>query len=134
MAQTAPARPPVDVRIDPSRYQHWRLTVDGRIATLAMDVREDGGLRPGYELNFTSADLGVDLELPDIVQRLRFAHPAVAAVILTSAKERVFSAGANIRMLAQSSHAWLLNFCRFINEVHHTIEEASAESGQVWLC
>jgi benzoyl-CoA-dihydrodiol lyase len=134
MAATGTAGPPVDFRIDAAGYRHWRLTVEGRIATVAMDVREDGGLRPGYELKLNSSDLGVDVELNDIVHRLRFEHPGVTAVILTSAKERVFSAGANIRMLAQSSHAWLLNFCRFINEMHHAIEEASAESGQVWLC
>ena len=101
---------------------------------LAMDVREDGGLRPGYELKLNSYDLGVDIELYDAVQRLRFEHPEVGAVILTSAKERVFCAGANIRMLAQSSHGWKVNFCKFTNETRNAIEEASAESGQTWLC
>ncbi len=134
MADAATAPSPVDFRTDPSRYQHWRLAIDGRIATLAMDVREDGGLRSGYELKLNSYDLGVDVELYDIVQRLRFEHPEVAAVILTSAKERVFCAGANIRMLGQSSHAWKVNFCKFTNETRNAIEEASAESRQFWLC
>jgi benzoyl-CoA-dihydrodiol lyase len=125
---------PVDFRTDPSRYKHWKLRLDGPVATLAMDVREDGGLRPGYELKLNSYDLGVDIELYDAVQRLRFEHPEVGAVILTSAKERVFCAGANIRMLAQSSHGWKVNFCKFTNETRNSIEEATAESGQVWLC
>jgi benzoyl-CoA-dihydrodiol lyase len=128
----APA--PVDFRTDPSRYRHWRLAVEGRIATLAMDVQEDGGLRPGYELKLNSYDLGVDVELYDAVQRLRFEHPEVGAVVLTSAKERVFCAGANIRMLGQSSHAWKVNFCKFTNETRNGMEEAAAESRQFWLC
>jgi benzoyl-CoA-dihydrodiol lyase len=125
---------PVDFRTDPSRYRHWRLTVEGRIATLAMDVKEEGGLRPGYELKLNSYDLGVDIELYDAVQRLRFEHPEVGAVVLTSGKERVFCAGANIRMLGQSSHGWKVNFCKFTNETRNAMEEASAESRQVWLC
>ena len=125
---------PVDFRTEPSRYRHWRLRVDGRVATLAMDVREDGGLRPGYELKLNSYDLGVDVELYDAVQRLRFEHPEVGAIVLTSAKERVFCAGANIRMLGRSSHGWKVNFCKFTNETRNAIEEASAESGQTWLC
>jgi benzoyl-CoA-dihydrodiol lyase len=125
---------PVDFRTEPSRYKHWRLSVDGRVATLAMDVREDGGLRPGYELKLNSYDLGVDIELYDAVQRLRFEHPEVGAVVLTSAKERVFCAGANIRMLGRSSHGWKVNFCKFTNETRNAIEEASADSGQTWLC
>ena len=124
----------VDFRTEPSRYKHWRLHVDGRVATLAMDVREDGGLRPGYELKLNSYDLGVDVELYDAVQRLRFEHPEVGAVILTSAKERVFCAGANIRMLGRSSHGWKVNFCKFTNETRNALEEASAESGQTWVC
>jgi benzoyl-CoA-dihydrodiol lyase len=123
----------VDFRTEPARYKHWRLSVEGRVATLAMDVREDGGLRPGYELKLNSYDLGVDIELYDAVQRLRFEHPEVGAVILRSAKERVFCAGANIRMLGQSSHGWKVNFCKFTNETRNAIEEASAESGQVWV-
>src|SRR5215510_9782833 len=126
-------RPQVDFRTEPSRYRHWRLSVDGRVATLAMDVSEDAGLSPGYELKLNSYDLGVDIELYDAVQRLRFEHPDVGAVVLTSAKERVFCAGANIRMLGQSSHGWKVNFCKFTNETRNSIEEASAESGQVWV-
>src|ERR671918_766467 len=126
-------RTQVDFRTEPSRYKHWRLSVDGRVATLAMDVREDGGLRPGYELKLNSYDLGVDIELYDALQRLRFEHPEVGAVILTSGKERVFCAGANIRMLGQSSHAWKVNFCKFTNETRNAIEEACAESKQAWL-
>jgi benzoyl-CoA-dihydrodiol lyase len=125
---------PVDFRTEPARYRHWKLTIEGRVATLAMDVREDGGLRPGYELKLNSYDLGVDIELYDAVQRLRFEHPEVGAVILTSAKDRVFCAGANIRMLGQSDHAWKVNFCKFTNETRNAIEEASAESRQTWLC
>jgi benzoyl-CoA-dihydrodiol lyase len=124
----------VDFRTEPARYKHWRLTIDGRVAYLAMDVREDGGLAPGYELKLNSYDLGVDIELYDAVQRLRFEHPEVGAVVLTSAKERVFCAGANIRMLGRSSHGWKVNFCKFTNETRNALEEASAESGQTWLC
>jgi benzoyl-CoA-dihydrodiol lyase len=124
---------PVDFRTDPPRYRHWKVTIDGRVATVAMDVSEDGGLRPGYELKLNSYDLGVDVELNDLVQRLRFEHPEVGAVVLRSAKERVFCAGANIRMLSQSAHAWKVNFCKFTNETRNAIEEASAESRQTWL-
>src|SRR5207237_7652496 len=123
----------VDFRTELSKYRHWRLAFDGPGATRAMDVREDGGLRPGYELKLNSYDLGVDIELYDALQRLRFEHPEVGAVILTSGKERVFCAGANIRMLGQSSHAWKVNFCKFTNETRNAIEEASGESKQVWL-
>src|SRR5216117_3639282 len=123
----------VDFRTDPQRYKHWKLAFDGAVATLAMDVREDGGLKPGYELKLNSYDLGVDIELYDAIQRLRFEHPEVRAVVLTSGKERVFCAGANIRMLAQSSHAHKVNFCKFTYETRNGIEEASAESGQGYL-
>jgi benzoyl-CoA-dihydrodiol lyase len=123
----------VEFRTEPSRYRHWKVAVDGPVATVAMDVREDGGLRPGYDLKLNSYDLGVDIELHDLVQRLRFEHPEVGAVILTSAKERVFCAGANIRMLGQSSHAWKVNFCKFTNETRNAIEEATAESRQAYL-
>jgi len=129
---TAPAIT-VDFRTDPSRYKHWKLAIDGPVATLAMDVREDGGLRPGYELKLNSYDLGVDIELYDAVQRLRFEHPEVRAVVITSGKERVFCAGANIRMLSQSSHGWKVNFCKFTNETRNSIEEATAESHQAYL-
>ncbi|OGK77040.1 MAG: benzoyl-CoA-dihydrodiol lyase, partial [Candidatus Rokubacteria bacterium GWC2_70_16] len=124
----------MDFRTEPARYRHWRFAIHGRIATLAMDVREDGGLRPGYDLKLNSYDLGVDIELYDAVQRLRFEHPEVGAVILTSGKERIFCAGANIRMLGQSSHGWKVNFCKFTNETRNAIEEATAESRQAWLC
>jgi benzoyl-CoA-dihydrodiol lyase len=123
----------VDFRTEPSRYRHWKLSVEGRVATLAMDVQEDGGLRPGYELKLNSYDLGVDIELADAIQRLRFEHPEVGAVIVTSLKERVFCAGANIRMLSQSGHGWKVNFCKFTNETRNAIEEASAGSGQRYL-
>src|SRR5437899_382681 len=133
MAETTSKQPPVDFRTEPARYKHWKLTFDGPVATLTMDVQEDGGLRPGYELKLNSYDLGVDIELYDALQRLRFEHPEVGAVILTSGKDRVFCAGANIRMLGQSSHAWKVNFCKFTNETRNAIEEASSESKQVWL-
>jgi benzoyl-CoA-dihydrodiol lyase len=124
----------IDFRTEPSHYRHWKLAVDGPVATLTMDVREDAGIRPGYELKLNSYDLGVDIELYDALQRLRFEHPEVGAVILTSGKDRVFCAGANIRMLSQSSHGWKVNFCKFTNETRNAIEEATAESGQRWLC
>ncbi|WP_430398841.1 2,3-epoxybenzoyl-CoA dihydrolase [Ferrovibrio sp.] len=129
----AAALPLVDFRTDPSRYKHWKLSFDGPVATLALDVREDGGLRPGYELKLNSYDLGVDIELHDAVQRLRFEHPEVRSVVLTSAKERVFCAGANIRMLSQSTHGWKVNFCKFTNETRNGIEEATAESRQTYI-
>ena len=123
----------VDFRTEPARYKHWKLAFDGPVATLSMDVREDGGLVPGYELKLNSYDLGVDVELYDAIQRLRFEHPEIGAVVLTSGKERVFCAGANIRMLSQSSHGWKVNFCKFTNETRSAIEDASANSGQTWL-
>jgi benzoyl-CoA-dihydrodiol lyase len=109
------------------------MTVDGQVATLAMDVDEAGGLVPGYELKLNSYDLGVDIELYDAVQRLRFSHPEVKAVVVTSGKEKVFCAGANIRMLAASGHSWKVNFCKFTNETRNGIEDATAGSGQVYL-
>ena len=118
----------------PEHYRHWKLSIDGRIARLAMDVREDAPLVPGYELKLNSYDLGVDIELYDAVQRLRFEHPEVAVVVLCSAKPQVFCAGANIRMLAQSSHAHKVNFCKFTNETRNSIEDASAHSGQTYVC
>src|SRR6476660_1292566 len=124
----------VDFRVRPDRYKHWRLSTGGPVATLTMDVDEQGGLVPGYELKLNSYDLGVDIELYDALHRLRFEHPAVGAVILASAKERVFCAGANIRMLGKSSHAWKGNFCKFTNETRNSLEEASTESGQTWVC
>jgi benzoyl-CoA-dihydrodiol lyase len=118
---------------DPGRYRHWKLAFDGPVATLALDTAEDGGLHPGYALKLNSYDLGVDIELHDAVQRLRFEHPEVRAVILTSAKDGVFCAGANIRMLAQASHPLKVNFCKLTNETRLAIEQASASSGQVYL-
>src|SRR5439155_892032 len=123
----------VDFRTEPSRYKHWKLGFDGPVATLAMDVQEDGGLGPGYELKLNSYDLGVDVELSDAVQRLRFEHPEIGAVVITSGKERVFCAGANIRMLSQSSHGFKVNFCKFTNETRNAIEDATVESRQVYL-
>jgi benzoyl-CoA-dihydrodiol lyase len=125
----ADALKPVDFRTDPSRYRHWQLTVDDRVATLAMNVSENAGLRPGYALKLNSYDLGVDIELHDAIQRIRFEHPAVRVVVLTSAKERVFCSGANIFMLGLSSHAWKVNFCKFTNETRNGIEDASRHSG-----
>jgi benzoyl-CoA-dihydrodiol lyase len=127
------ARAVVDFRTDPSRYRHWKLSFDGPVATLAMDVKEDGGLVPGYELKLNSYDLGVDIELYDAIQRLRFEHPEVGAVVLTSGKERIFCAGANIRMLSQSSHGFKVNFCKFTNETRSAIEDATVNSRQTWL-
>jgi benzoyl-CoA-dihydrodiol lyase len=123
----------VDFRTDPDRYKHWRLTVDGEVATLTMDVREDAGLQPGYELKMNSYDLGVDIELYDAVQRLRFEHPEVKAVVVTSGKDRIFCAGANIRMLAAASHPWKVNFCKFTNETRNGIEDATEHSGQTYI-
>jgi benzoyl-CoA-dihydrodiol lyase len=118
---------------EPSTYRHWQLDVDGELAYLRLDVAEDGGIAPGYELKMNSYDLGVDIELYDVTQRLRFEHPGVRAVVLTSAKDRNFCAGANIRMLAQSSHPWKVNFCKFTNETRNGIEDASTHSGQTWI-
>ena len=118
----------------PDRYRHWQLSIDGRIATLTLDVDEAGGLAPGYELKLNSYDLGVDIELYDAIQRLRFEHPSVAAVVVTSAMERVFCAGANIPMLKGSSHDHKVNFCKFTNETRNAIEDASVHSGQAYIC
>jgi benzoyl-CoA-dihydrodiol lyase len=109
--------------------RHWKLSLDGRIATVAMNVDEDGGLRPGYKLKLNSYDLGVDIELHNILQRIRFEHPEVACIILTSAKERMFCAGANIYMLGSSSHAWKVNFCKFTNETRNGMEDSSRHDG-----
>jgi len=114
-------------------YQHWKLKIDGRIATLAMDVNEDGGLRPGYKLKLNSYDLGVDIELHNILQSIRFEHPEVACVVLTSAKEKIFCAGANIYMLGTSSHAWKVNFCKFTNETRNGMEDSSRHDGLRFL-
>src|SRR5881398_2163063 len=117
----------------PEAYQHWKLTFDGPIATLSMDVREDAGLSPDYKLKLNSYDLGVDIELADAIQRVRFEHPEVHAVVITSLKERIFCAGANIMMLRESSHGWKVNFCKYTNETRLAIEEASEHSGIKFL-
>jgi len=119
----------VSFETDPTRYRHWKLSFDGPIATLAMDVDEDAGIRAGYTLKLNSYDLGVDIELHDALQRIRFEHPAVRTVILTSAKDRIFCSGANIFMLGQSSHAWKVNFCKFTNETRNGMEDSSRHSG-----
>ncbi|HEX7465508.1 MAG TPA: 2,3-epoxybenzoyl-CoA dihydrolase [Usitatibacter sp.] len=126
-SSAAPGR--VDYRTEPSRYRHWKLSYDGAVATLAMDVAEDGGIRPGYKLKLNSYDLGVDIELADALNRIRFEHPEVRTVVVTSAKERIFCSGANIFMLGTSSHAWKVNFCKFTNETRNGIEDSSRNSG-----
>jgi benzoyl-CoA-dihydrodiol lyase len=120
---------PPDYRTEPGKYKHWKLGFDGPVATLTMDVAEDGGLRPGYKLKLNSYDLGVDIELHDSLQRIRFEHPEIRSVIITSAKNRIFCSGANIYMLGLSSHAWKVNFCKFTNETRNGIEDSSAHSG-----
>jgi benzoyl-CoA-dihydrodiol lyase len=127
------ARPRVTFDAHPDRYRHWKLSFDGPLATLAMNVDEDGGLRPGYKLKLNSYDLGVDIELYDALQRIRFEHPEVRTVVLTSAKERIFCSGANIFMLGLSSHAWKVNFCKFTNETRNGIEDSSRHSGLKFL-
>jgi len=124
----------IDFSTNPKDYKHWKLSFDGPVATLAMDVREDGGLVPGYDLKLNSYDLGVDIELYDAIQRLRFEHPEISAVVITSAKDRVFCSGANITMLGKSSHAHKVNFCKFTNETRNSIEDATENSGQTYIC
>ena len=126
---SADARPFVTFDTHPDRYAHWKLAFDGPIATLTMDVDEDGGIRPGYKLKLNSYDLGVDIELADALQRIRFEHPEVRSVIVTSAKSRVFCSGANIFMLGTSTHAWKVNFCKFTNETRNGMEDSSRHSG-----
>jgi len=123
----------IDFQTDPSKYRHWRVEYDGEIANLFMDVDETGGLFPGYELKLNSYDLGVDIELADVVQRMRFEHPEVKVVVMQSAKDKVFCAGANIRMLGGASHAHKVNFCKFTNETRNTFEAAEADSGQMYM-
>ena len=123
----------IDFQTDPARYRHWRLSTDGAIAEVVMDVDEAAGLFAGYELKLNSYDLGVDIELADIVQRLRFEHPEVSAVVLKSGKDRVFCAGANIRMLAGAEHGHKVNFCKFTNETRNALEAAAEESGQHYI-
>jgi benzoyl-CoA-dihydrodiol lyase len=128
-AHAASAAPFRTYDTHPERYRHWRLAFDGPVATLSLDVDEDGGIAPGYKLKLNSYDLGVDIELHDALQRIRFEHPEVRSVIVTSAKDRVFCSGANIFMLGLSSHAWKVNFCKFTNETRNGIEDASEHSG-----
>ena len=123
----------IDFQTDPSRYRHWRVDYDGPVATVFMDVDENGGLFEGYQLKLNSYDLGVDIELADIVQRMRFEHPEVKVVVMKSGKDRVFCAGANIRMLGGAAHAHKVNFCKFTNETRNTFEAAEADSGQKWI-
>jgi benzoyl-CoA-dihydrodiol lyase len=131
--QTLQDAKPVDYQTDPAKYRHWRIAYEAPVATLTMDVNEEGGLRPGYKLKLNSYDLGVDIELHDILQRIRFEHPEIRTVVLTSAKSRVFCSGANIYMLGLSSHAWKVNFCKFTNETRNGIEDSSAYSGLKFL-
>ena len=125
--------PRVDYQTEPSRYKHWTLRFEGPVATLAADFDENAGLRPGYKLKLNSYDLGVDIELNDAINRVRFEHPEVRTVVLTSAKEKVFCSGANIFMLGVSSHAWKVNFCKFTNETRNGLEDSSAHSGLKFL-
>jgi benzoyl-CoA-dihydrodiol lyase len=121
--------PRVEYQTHPSQYKHWKLSFDGAVATLKADFDENAGLRPGYKLKLNSYDLGVDIELNDAVQRIRFEHPEVRTVVVTSAKEKVFCSGANIFMLGVSSHAWKVNFCKFTNETRNGLEDSSKHSG-----
>jgi len=130
-AETAIA--PVDYRTEPSQYKHWKLSFNGPVATLGIDIAEDGGIRDGYKLKLNSYDLGVDIELHDAIQRIRFEHPEVRTVVVTSLKERVFCSGANIFMLGVSSHAWKVNFCKFTNETRNGLEDSSRHSGLKFL-
>ncbi len=128
------AETPIDFRTEPSRYRHWKLAVEDGVAYLTMDVNEDAGLKPGYKLKLNSYDLGVDIELADAVQRLRFEHPEVGAVVIRSMRDRIFCSGANINMLGLSTHDHKVNFCKFTNETRLAIEDASTHSGQTYIC
>ena len=123
----------VDYQTDPSRYRHWTLGFDGPVATLTANFDENAGLRPGYKLKLNSYDLGVDIELNDAINRVRFEHPEIRCVVLTSGKDRVFCSGANIFMLGVSSHAWKVNFCKFTNETRNGLEDSSTYSGLKFL-
>jgi len=128
------AETPIDFRTEPSRYRHWKLAVEDGVAYLTMDVNEDAGLKPGYKLKLNSYDLGVDIELADAVQRLRFEHPEVGAVVIRSLRDRIFCSGANINMLGLSTHHHKVNFCKFTNETRLGIEDASLHSDQTYIC
>ncbi|MFT5133948.1 MAG: benzoyl-CoA-dihydrodiol lyase, partial [Gammaproteobacteria bacterium] len=123
-----------DFQINPEHYRHWKVSTEGQVGTIAMDVNQTATFKPGYELKLNSYDLGVDIELYDALQRMRFEHPEIGAVILTSAKEKVFCAGANIKMLGISSHAHKVNFCKFTNETRNSIEDATDFSGVTYIC
>ena len=125
--------PRVDYQTNPSQYKHWKLSFDGAVATLAADFDENAGLRPGYKLKLNSYDLGVDIELNDAINRIRFEHPEVRTVVVTSLKDKVFCSGANIFMLGVSSHAWKVNFCKFTNETRNGLEDSSKHSGLKFL-
>jgi len=131
--ETKPSPPLVAYDTHPDRYHHWGLSFDGPVATLAMDVNEDKALKPGYKLKLNSYDLGVDIELADALNRIRFEHPEVKCVVITSARERMFCSGANIYMLGQSTHAWKVNFCKFTNETRSGIEDSSRHEGLKFL-
>lgn len=133
MTQNPNTNPVVDYQTHPDQYRHVRLRVEGPIATLALDIDEDGGLRPGYKLKLNSYDLGVDIELHDALNRIRFEHPQVRTVVVTSLKDRVFCSGANIFMLGLSSHAWKVNFCKFTNETRNGMEDSSRHEGIKFL-
>ena len=134
MAAETPQQGLISFETHPERYRHWSIEIDGQIARLSMQVEEQRPMRPGYELKLNSYDLGVDIELQDAIQRLRFEHPGVRCVVLTSGQERIFCAGANIHMLGTSSHAFKVNFCKFTNETRLSLEDASQRSGQRYLC
>ena len=123
----------VDYQVDPTTYKHWKVSYNGPVATLTLDINEDGGIRPGYKLKLNSYDLGVDIELHDALQRIRFEHPEVRSVVFTSGKAKIFCSGANIYMLGVSSHAWKVNFCKFTNETRNGIEDSSQHSGLKFL-
>ena len=123
------AETPIDFRTEPARYKHWKLALESGVAYLTMDVNEDGGLKPGYKLKLNSYDLGVDIELADAVQRLRFEHPEIGAVVIRSQRDRIFCSGANINMLGRSTHDHKVNFCKFTNETRNGLEDASEASG-----
>src|SRR3954470_1819886 len=127
------SQPPTTYDTYPGRYLHWRLSVDGSVATLAMNVNEDKGIKPGYKLKLNSYDLGVDIELYDALNRIRFEHPQIQCVVITSARERMFCSGANIYMLGLSSHAWKVNFCKFTNETRNGMEDSSRHDGLKFL-
>jgi len=126
-------KPVITYDTSPAQYQHWSLACDGAIATLTLNINEDGGIKPGYKLKLNSYDLGVDMELHDALQRIRFEHPEVRTVVVTSGKDRIFCSGANIFMLGLSTHAWKVNFCKFTNETRNGIEDSSRHSGLKFL-